>query len=262
MVFFSRVQMTSLPEKFRIWEGIQENWPEDRAEEGFTDAKVVERIKERMQPAIEACRNGQPNPLTSIYNQYPLPLLIAFLAAEKPVIVLDFGGGLGGTYLATRATAGNLENVIYYVLEFGGLAEVGRNIFADDAHVKFIESFKAAPGSVDIVHAGSSFQYVDDWKGLLERFASLEPRYIAFGNLLAGDIKPCVTFQNNWGHKIPVRFHNFREVMNVLEKLGYRLVFDAYHEQTILGKKQPLPLQHFPDDHRLIYGRNVILIKS
>ena len=254
--------MNSLSENFRIWEGIQENWPEDRAEEGFRDAKVVERIKEQMQSAIEACRNGQPNPLTSIYNQYPLPLLIAFLAAEKPVSVLDFGGGLAQTYLATRATVTNLKNVIYYVLEFGSMARVGRNIFPDDAHVNFIESFEAAPGSVDIVHAGSSFQYVDDWKSLLERFASLKPRYIAFGNLLAGDIRPCVTFQNYWSHRIPVRFHNFREVMDVLEELGYRLIFDAYHEQTILGAKQPLPLQHFPDEHRLIFGRNVILMKS
>ncbi len=254
--------MASTPKNFRIWDGIQDEWPEEKAEEGFGDPAIIERIKGRVRQSVKACGNNEPDPQTSIYNQYPLPLLISVMAAEGKVSVLDFGGGMGQTFLATKATACNLDNLSYYVLEFEDLLKAGRELFYGSSQVHFISGFDEAPGHVDIVFAGAAFQYVDKWEDILRKFASFAPRYIVFGNLLAGDIKPLVTFQNNWGHRIPVRFHNFNEIVRALEKLEYKLIFDAYHEQTILGERQPLPLKHFPDDRRLLYGRNVIFRKS
>lgn len=251
--------MSEAPENFVIWEGVLPAFPKAGGADTFADPQIVARIAAQAECEAESVGQGKPVRDISVFNQYPLPGLLAVLSTAKPLTVLDFGGGIGRTYLSVRATAAHPQRIRFYVVELGGLAKAGRALFAGDPQINFIESIDAAPRAVDVVHAGSAFHYVDDWKGLLRRFAGLGPDYIAFGNLLAGDIEPYVTMQNYWGHKIPVRFHNFDAVMSELKGLGFELVFDAFHEQMLLGKRQPLPLDHFPENRRLIYGRNVIL---
>ncbi|MEJ2374186.1 MAG: methyltransferase, TIGR04325 family [Pseudolabrys sp.] len=245
---------------FKVWDGICRDFPNrDNPAEGFADDASLERLRVTVGEALAHVQRGEPTAKASIYNQYPLPIVLAMLDDDGPIRVLDFGGGLGQTYLAVRATTCAKEGLEFYILEQERIVRAGRNLFHDDINVRFVTGFGEVPPTVDVVHSASAFQYVDDWRGLLKRFATLTPKYIVFGNLLAGEIEPCVTFQNYWGHKIPVRFHNYQAVTLALAELGYHVVFDAFHEQTILGQRQPLPLSHFPEKHRLVYGRNMIL---
>jgi putative methyltransferase (TIGR04325 family) len=248
------------PEDFRIWSGIYDRFPNDCDAGGFEDEAALVRSQNDITAALKKADKGLPVSSISIWNQYPLAILLSVISPQGgSVRVLDFGGGMGATYLAVRATLRSPARIVFYVVELREIAAAARAIFADDRNVQFLDDLTDAPDKLDVVHAGSAFQYVDDWQELLREFATREPEFIAFGNLLAGDIEPFVTLQNYWGHQIPVRFHNFDRVMGVLSDLGYQIIFDAFHEQTILGKRQPLPMDNFPKNRRIDYGRNVLL---
>lgn len=247
---------------FRIWEGQMAEFPKnDRGVEGFDDTTIVARNASKLVQEIAAVNRGEPVMDISVTHQYPLPAIVAMMA-HKPIHILDFGGGLGRAYLAVKTAVKCWQNISFHILELPHLAKVGREVFGDDAHVHFITHFQQAPKEVDIIHAGSAFQYVEDWESMLATFAGYQPEIIAFGNLLAGDIEPVVTIQNYWGARIPVRFHRLSDVAAVLAEHGYAPIYDTFHEQIIIGQRQPLPLAHFPVESRLRYGRNIIFRRS
>ncbi len=247
---------------FRIWTEVLESFPEEDPEGVFDSPAWVDRIAERAQEAVRMLEAGDPIAETAVVHEYPLGVLAAVVAADagRPLRILDFGGGMGATYVQVVASIPAGNGVDFHIVETPGVCRRGREIFGAYHDVHFHEEMPPpAQGRFDIVHCGSAFQYVKDWKGLLGAFAAYGPRYLAFGNLLAGDIKTFVTYQNSYGQKIPVRFLNLREVLKVLAELGYELVYHSLLIQKILGQVQLLPTSHMPPEHRLKYGCNLIL---
>ena len=114
---------------------------------------------------------------------------------------------------------------------------------------------------MDVVHFGAAFHYIDNWRAFLGGIVERDPQYISFGHLLAGDIQPFVSLQNYWEKKIPVRFHDMRELKAEFSKLGFDAIYDMFHCTAFLAAFVPLPTEHFPENRRIKYSRDLIFKK-
>ena len=248
-------------EAFHIWEGVLDEFPEEDPDHVFDSQKWVKALVERTEKNLELLGSKAFIPENAIVHEYPLPILVALETARtsQPVRILDFGGGLGATYFMVSASIPDQSRFVFHVVEGEVICGRGRELFKKYTNIEFHASLPGTDGrGFDVVHSASAFQYVKDWEGLLTRFARYSPRHIVFGNLLAGEIRPFVTYQNYYGKKIPVRFHNLSEIIEKLNAVGYCLVYKALHRQTLLGERQRLPMENFPESLRLAYGCNLI----
>ena len=198
-----------------IWEGVYQEF--DKAPlvgDAFNSKKWLadqvsharaefDQLAER---GIDAC---------AVSRDYVLPLVAALVVQNSRALrILDFGGGIASSYPLVMSTIPDSETIEFHVLESSDICECGRAIFAGRANLFFHTEMPQLGIDFDIVHAGRSMQYVDDWRGLLRTFAKRNAKYILLAGLLAGDIKPFVTIQNYYNCKIPVRFLNRDEVID------------------------------------------------
>ncbi len=124
-------------------------------------------------------------------------------------------------------------------------------MFADDPRLHFYTELPELPGTLDIVHAGSSLQYVEDWRGMLTAFAGYRPRYLVLADIPAGDIKTFVTTQNYYGRKIRHWIWNIREFIDVVGSMGFTLTYKTRCSVPYFGHEQPCPMSNFPSHYRL-----------
>jgi putative methyltransferase (TIGR04325 family) len=186
------------------------------------------------------------------YQSSLLPLLAAIAAAVRAgTAILDFGGGLGATYLSVVAGMPGGKGLDYHIVETPAICSAGKDLFHSDPKVHFHSTLPAAPKAFDIVHMGSSLQYIDDWRALIAQLASYTPTYILLTDLTAGDIPTFVTAQNYYGAKIPVRFFNINEILYAMAACGFKLIFRSRFKGTYLGKVQQAPQENFPPELRL-----------
>lgn len=247
-----------------IWSGIYHTFSDvplvGKGHEG--DDWIQNSIKKATE-AIELARKKQTVSPVAINRDTQLPLLVAlFAVSQDSVTVLDFGGGLGMTYLSVICAQEHPENVDYHILELGSICAAGRKLFRDDAHVHFHTELPDNIRSIDIVHVGSSLQYVEDWKGQLARLASYHPAYFLLEDLYAGEIPTYATAQYYYGSHMPCWFFNIHEVIGVMKSNGYRLQFRSTYMAKILGLEQESPQDNFPKSHRLGHACNLLFVKK
>jgi putative methyltransferase (TIGR04325 family) len=235
-----------------IWEGIYSGFSEvpvaGGGHEGATwTARSLEKIR-----GLLLLRQRGAIPRVPEYNSSLLPLLSAVvLAARGKVTVLDFGGGLGFTYIPVLEALADDPSISYHIVETHSICEAGKEVFADDPRIQFHSTLPASVARVDIVHFGSSLQYIDDWRGLIRDCCGYRPAYLMITDLTAGDIPSYVTAQNYYEAKIPARFFNIDELCDTMRASGFPLIFRSRFKGTYFGKAQELPQENFPERFRL-----------
>lgn len=239
---------------FNIWEGIYSNFEEcPKSGEGFQGKTWTSRSRARINKLLNGAKEKKTIPSVVVYCASLLPFLVALVSERSKkggVGILDFGGGLGFTYIPV--IYGCLKQSIdYHIVESKNICQVGRCIFKDDRRIHFHPSLPKKRQRIDIVHLGSSLQYIDDWKALIKNLAGYNPQYFLFTDLIAGNIPTYVTIQNYYDSKIPSRFFNVKEVVNQMSSVGFWLLFNSIYRTTFLGKEQELPQQNFPKKLRL-----------
>ena len=224
-----------------IWDGIYRTFAEAS---GVRDAFAEDGTW--LEKAVKRTTEGR----SSQHENFDVILPVVAALTNRPRI-LDFGGAIGTGFLPIIASGTARNDIEFHVVEVAALVEAGRRIFADDPRIHFHTDIPA--GTFDIVHAGSSLQYVDDWTGMLRTFAARHPKILLFSDVPAGDIETFVTIQNYHGRQIPMRFWNVDEFVRAVESLGFALVYRARYVPNILGKRGPNPMDNFPPSHRLEY---------
>lgn len=132
------------------------------------------------------------------------------------------------------------------------VCKVGRQVLGTEPRIRF-QSVLPDQGHFDIVHCGSSIEYVDDWLGTLALLAGYAPAWMIFVNLPAADNKTFVTTQNYHGKRIPVRFWSFADFVSSVQALGYELVFKSRFRGSWREAFARMPTGHFEPAYRAEY---------
>ena len=240
-------------ERFAIWEGVYAGWEDAPAVDGaFESLKWLDDQATIAQRELaESVADSEIISANAKSHDYILPTVVAMTGRDRGRLkVLDFGGGLASSYLLVRASLPDSDKLEFHVVESGAVCAKGREVFPKDMKLFFHVDLPSNE-HFDVIHAGRSFQYVDDWRGLLRSFAELTPRYLILAGALAGDIEPFVSLQNYYGYKIRVRFLNLEELIREAELVGFHLISKSLHLSKRLGKEGPLPMDNFPESNRL-----------
>jgi putative methyltransferase (TIGR04325 family) len=247
---------------FHIWEGMYEDWSEaQQVGDAFNSDRYLADQAAHSAHKFAGLANGGIAPC-AVSRDEVLPLIAALaLQTRHAIRILDFGGGMASHYPLVMSAVPGSENIEFHVLESPSICRLGCVELSSRYNLFFHSEMPPADSCFDIVHSCRSIQYVADWRETLAAFAQRKPQYIVLAGLLAGDIKPFVTIQNYYDHKIPVRFLNRDEVICTLQDLGYCLIYKALHFSTRLGKEGPLPMDNFPVENRLEHPCQLLFIR-
>jgi putative methyltransferase (TIGR04325 family) len=246
---------------FYIWEGVYDSFQAASAASvglGFGGEVYGKRSHLAAQECLAALNAGQPIPQFHKQRSTFLPCSVAMmLSGNTSIRVLDFGGGLGIGYMTLAESISNdLENVDYFILEVPEVSAVGKVLLEE--RVTYLPDFPFGQ-TFDFIHAASSFQYIEHWKDLIEKFSLLSPKYILLSDVFAGSINSFVSLQNYYGSKIPHWFLNLQDLLDAFEKHGYRLMMKSYTTSRRLDVEDALPMDNFPEALRLPQSLHLLL---
>jgi putative methyltransferase (TIGR04325 family) len=198
---------------------------------GYNDADIADVIAYKTALPVDPRHYPPEQALNSI-------LSIGIAAAEvadRPLAVLDFGGGCGFHYF--RVVASIHTPFQWAVVETPMMAERAVKLAQGRFEVFTDIAAAAALGRIDIVHTSSAIQYVPDPLATLKMLAALCPRYFALARFpvwsrdslvglqsspLSGNgIGPMPPFIADRNVKYPITFINFDDVMQALA--GYEI---------------------------------------
>jgi putative methyltransferase (TIGR04325 family) len=249
-----------------IWEGVYQSFDDcPKGDKGFSNKKWIKKSIARAKKLLQATERNDviPSPEIIGYRESLLPFLIALLSANgKRIRVLDFGGGLGFTYLPTISCCERKSSVEYHICETETLYSHGKEIFQKYKNVCYHNKLSDISKNIDVVYLSSSLQYIEDWKDLLAWLSEHNPTYFLFDGLVAGNIPTFATVQKYYDESIPYRFLNLIEVIDQMKSLSYGLLFKSARVEKIFGKEQPIPMQNFPRKYRLRNTCNLLFSKN
>jgi putative methyltransferase (TIGR04325 family) len=247
---------------FNIWEGIYKNFAECPVEGGgFSSERWVAQQTERINKLAAQIKDSPESAVS--YQTSLLPVVTAMAGKNtKKIKILDFGGGLGNTYLLMTCGCVKQTEFEFYIVESQEVCRKGRDFLKNDNKIRFYSELPKDVKDFDIIHLGSSIQYIEDWKGLLGEFAKYNPEYILLADVPAGDIPTYATVQNYYESKIPYWFFNINDIINAMSAAGFALTFKSVCIDERLGKRQPLPQDNFPAEYRVGDSCNLLFYRG
>lgn len=248
---------------FHIWEGVYASFKTALAYAcgpGFEGEIYRKRSLKAAADCIESLSTGLPIPAFYKQRSTLLPLAVAMiLCQEERADILDFGGGLGIGFMTLQESIPmDLHRLKYTIIEGTEVSALGSSILGDK--VNYVASIPTS-GRFQLIHAASSLQYIDDWRDLLCRFASLKPSYILLTDVFAGHIDAFVTLQNYYDSRIPHWFLNLAELLESLSGNGYELRMQSYATSRRLDIHDSLPMDNLPETCHLPQTLNLLFQK-
>ncbi len=238
----------------QIWNGVFNTFKEANGEQDvFEDSIWIGKQVSQAKIAIEQAKNTETISKLALTSDYFLPVVASTIAQpNKTLRIMDFGGGLGTTFLPIKAMLPENQPLDFVVIENETICEWGKILFKDEKQITFLNRIPIDE-QFEMIHCGSSFHYVDDWMEYLRLFSIMLPKYLIFVDLPAGDIDTFVTIQNYYGREIPVRFWNLIEFIESVENFGFKLVMKARFNSKYVSH-----MNCFDEDHRLNYFSQLI----
>jgi putative methyltransferase (TIGR04325 family) len=240
--------MSAKTQQQSIWQGVFERFEDVPAPEPVFNAEIwVEKQRARVSEMLHSYRSE-----AAFSRDYSLPTMVAMMMAKNmPIRIVDFGGGMGQSYFDLLAKIPDAEKLLsYVVVETKAVTENIPPELAEFSSLRFVDDFQAIEGKADVVHIGSTLQYIDDWQDLLTNMAEkFCPELFILSDLLVGDIPSFVTAQAYYGHTIPARFINTEEFLRFWEKTTYQLIYRANFAP--MGNNDYFPNHELPETHRL-----------
>ena len=230
-----------------IWDGIYESFDEVPVSgDGFASDEWLSDMERYTSAALMALRNDGEIPENVPQYHALLSILVASLTScDRPVRVIDFGGGMGIGFANMMRCVPEKTACEYLVIDNEASCERGRRLFRDFASVKFMPHLPQVSGAVDVVVLSGALQFVEDYGDLLVKLAAFKPSFWLFTFVPAGDVPTFATSQLNVpGSVLPAWFFNVRELIEKIEALGYELIFKSALDRLF-------DMNNFPLTHQL-----------
>ena len=242
------------------WEGVYLNADElPKDIKGFDSKKFVRDTYSMTKALVEQSLINQNTIQLEVKDEVSLlPFLISsvFGRQKNKLRILDFGGGMGVTYLHLKSSINSTINLDYHVVEQKEMCEEGKNIFISDSSIHFHSELPADLKDINIIYINSALQYLMDYHSLLKKLASYKPEYILLVRLSAGDVPTFISIQKNVSDtRIPYYFFNLKELQAILLENGYDLIFKG-----AIGRKYNM--DNLPPANRLEYQSNLLFIRK
>lgn len=230
-----------------IWDGVYEHFDQVPVlGKGFASAEWLSDMERYTRSAVMAIDNGARIPENvPQYHSLLASLIASFESGDRPVHVLDLGGGMGIGFANVRRCTFSELDCDYMVVDNEASCERGRQLLKDFSSVTFTSRMPEGSHAVDIAVLSGVLQFVENYDELLSNLASFKPSLWLFTFLPAGDIPTFVSAQRNVpGSILPVWFFNEAELTKKIEALGYRLVFRSALDRVF-------DMSNFPSTHQL-----------
>ncbi|OGR84375.1 MAG: hypothetical protein A3J74_02510 [Elusimicrobia bacterium RIFCSPHIGHO2_02_FULL_57_9] len=234
-----------------IWEGVYASFKEVPASgPGFNGERWTSASFSKL-PQLE----------TPSYNSSLLAVVAALAGnGSKPVKILDFGGGAGLTYAAMLRSMPKPPKLDCHIVENPGVCAQGEKAFSGDKRLRFHRELPKLKGA-DIIHAQSSLQYIQDWRGLLSKLTGYKAKYLILTDLPAGDFPTYASAQVYYESRIPHWFFNLNEVVELLRNRSYGLTLKTRFLGTYLGAYGGYPQENFPIENRIGKAYNLLFTR-
>ena len=79
---------------------------------------------------------------------------------------------------------------------------------------------------------------------------------------MAGKNPNFYSYQNFYGKKMLMKFHNLQFLKNKFSKINYKVVYENKMKTLLLNKYQSLPMKNFSKKHLINYSKQLILQKK
>ena len=220
----------------QIWNGVfDENLFDQYSISTFNKETWLKKQSSILERELEECQNE--NYLTNSSDYIFYGLVIGLSAYVKGVKILDFGGGVGLTYLKLSSffrLNSIATNIKYHIIDLPNVIEVGQGKLASCENLTF-SSELPEKGDYDVILLGSSLHYVKDYQSLIKSLSTLSPKFIVICDIPAGfKNKTFITLQKFYTDEIPVRFWNFWELVEAFSANGYMLYSTCSFENGYL----------------------------
>ena len=188
-----------------------------------------------------------------------LPMLVAifmgFMDRQKEIAVLDYGGGMGTSYIDCLNSIGR-ANIKYYVVDLPETIELGRKIFPQEYNIHFFKDISGLK-KIDIIYIGSVLEYILDYKLLLIDLINKDPKYILMSDHWMGGAKTYATAQVNMkGRRIATWIFELKEIIQLFKERNFNLIYKSVNYQ---------PYHHFnnfPEYYRADDSCNLLFKKE
>lgn len=158
-------------------------------------------------------------------------LIINLLSQNKPINIIDFGGGTGLIYFIIYPYLLNPENVTYHVVDRSSeLIEIGRKHAMSMKNGKIVfhtEIPQKCNMRLDILYLNTTLQYIYDYPSVLDMLLQYKPTYVILTRLIAGDMKTYITCQRVFEYTTPCIFVNFVELVEIFSRNGFKLILKS-----------------------------------
>lgn len=245
-----------------IWEGIYDSFDSvPKIGNGFDGDVWIERNIVKLKNLIQSLESHSEFTTINFSNASPLLLLLALNYAGKPAEILDVGGGFGDMYIKILNSSQFLNDLNYTVLEKKPVCLSAKAILKHYEKIFFIDALPES-AKFDVVHIGSSLQYVDDWVSLMNKMFAFDVDYFVFTDFPAGSNMEFITGQNYYDSILPFRFFRLDSFLKFMDERGYALIHSTAYLANILGSHTSYQMENFEPELRLNYSKNLVFKKA
>lgn len=252
--------------KINVWEGIYDNFQHASSNAtgpGFNGDIWLKRSIHTANECLDALKMNKPIPF--FYKQRSTllaPIAAMMLENTEKLRILDFGGGLGiGYMILTESIPWQSERISYTIIEIPQICEAGRRLFIGNNGITYLASLPLE-GEFSLLYSASALQYIEDWQAVIKSLSNYGAKYILLSDVFAGSISTFVTLQNYYGNRIRHWFFNFKELLDTFSLNGYQLIMKSFVNSRTLGVEGILPMDNFPQSHRLEQSSHLLLKRS
>ncbi len=193
------------------------------------------------------------SPMSPISNL--LPLIFAVMDKKK-IKVLDYGGGMGATYIDSLYALKGID-VEYHILDLKLVVECGMKIFPQKFDLHFHTDIPNAPPAFDVIYLGSCLQYIDDYGKIIQQLINLSPKYIFITDNFMGKTKTYATAQVNMKNR-RIAYWIFRkgEIINLFSQHGYQNIYKSVNYQPFHN------FDNFTDEYKVNDSCNLLFLRQ
>lgn len=214
---------------FDIWDGVYDDFVQvPKCGEGFESKRWTEATYAKTKKCLSLLKKDDfTNPNTK-GNLTPFSIVSSIIYAKKKSLkVLDFGGGMGLSFLELSSVLPKNKNLTYVIVENNQVNTKSKDIYKKNKKIKFTNVLPKNY-NFDIVYMSSVLQFVENWQELIDTLAKYNAKYFIFNDLPSGNIESTyASAQNHYESKIPCWFFKLDEIVNKMKFNGYEVIFKS-----------------------------------